>query len=214
MGLLEFYAKDRQIVVATHSPYFITRSAMANGCTICRTWDRDGSIELFETSVEDTESGLSQLVSENRNNPHVFGLDAREVFFLEDNVVVFEGQEDVVLWPRVIGDAGSQPYNTYGWGAGGASNLKWVLMVLQKLGFRRVAGILDNDRSDDLSELDALFPTYFVRAIPAPDMRTKRPVSAKAAKAGLLDERMTVRPELRIAVDALKHDLNQYMKSA
>jgi AAA15 family ATPase/GTPase len=50
MNVLVELSSDRQIIIATHSPYFLTREAILGGATIVRTWDRDGSIEIFSIS--------------------------------------------------------------------------------------------------------------------------------------------------------------------
>lgn len=212
MRLIEKFAADRQIIIATHSPYFVSGSALDSGCVIARTWDRAGGIALFQTSSRVAESGLQKLVVHNANNPHVFGLDAREVFFLDDRVLVFEGQEDVVFWPSVHKDF-QAAYNLYGWGAGGASNIRWVLELLRDLGFEKVAAILDSDRAADVEQLSLAFPTYFTRAIEAPDIRTKKATAAKAQKLGLLNDRKEVRPEYAEATNSLLCELTNFMSS-
>lgn len=65
------FAADRQIIVSTHSPYFIDPDSLINGARILRTWDRDQTIELFQLSVVSTPC-LKALLSKNSNNPHVF----------------------------------------------------------------------------------------------------------------------------------------------
>lgn len=209
--LLEDYASDRQIIISTHSPYFITKTAILGGCTICRTWDRRGSIELHQISIQDGANGLKQIIADNINNPHVFGLDAREVFFLEDHVLVFEGQEDVVLWPKVIGNTACD-YGVFGWGAGGASNIKYVIEILYGLGFEKIGAIFDNDRQQDFHEVSRLFPDVFVRTIPADDIRTKKAVTARPSKPGILDDRGNIRQEYANDINKITADLNEFMK--
>lgn len=188
-------AADRQIVVSTHSPYFVDPEALRNGAQILRTWDRTDTIEVNHLSVTSCPE-LRALLSPNANNPHVFGLDAREIFFSEDPILVFEGQEDVVFWPKVVAakpNLAALP--TYGWGAGGAANMKNVVSVLKALGYRKVCGVLDNNRFGDLNGLKVSFPEYLFIEIPAPDIRSKDAVSPRPEVKGLLDSTGSVRVE-------------------
>jgi predicted ATP-dependent endonuclease of OLD family len=196
MSVMEELSSNRQIIIATHSPHFVTRSALLGGALVTRTWDRDGAIEIFSTSVSQPTSGLKNLLSSNSNNPHVFGLDAREIFFLEDGVLVLEGQEDAVLWPDYV-DQDANKYNIFGWGAGGASNVSSVLALLQCLGFRNVAAILDNDQAPELIRLQRKYPQFMCDMIPAPDIRTKAARPAIVKKIGLLDSSLLVREGLK-----------------
>lgn len=207
MTLFEEYSSDRQIVISTHSPYFITKNAIDGGLTVYRTWDRGESIEIHGLSAVDAHSPLRKLTSTNVNNPHIFGLDAREVLFLEDGVLVFEGQEDVVLWPDIVKSVNECVTQIYGWGAGGAENIKNVLHLLKGLGFKRVAAVFDGDKVDERENIAKLFNEYKTFILPANDIRTKRPVAARDEKQGLLDKNGRLRPEVARETKALIADI-------
>lgn len=206
-GLIEEYAKDRQIVISTHSPYFVGPSAILNGAQIVRTWDRPGGIQVFQISISSCPP-LRKLVTPSGNNPHVFGLDAREIFFADDPILVLEGQEDVLFWPAVIS---SHPeladLPIYGWGAGGAANVANVVAVLEALGYMEVAGVLDNNRPDDLLILREKFPDYHFAELPAADIRTKKVVAERPAVEGLLDEHGEVRDEFKNPLKTILDEL-------
>ena len=207
IALIEDYTADRQIILATHSPYFITKRAIDGGLTIARCWDRDGTIQVHTSSASDSTSTLKKLAGANINNPHVFGLDAREVFFLEDGVLVFEGQEDVVLWPEVTAQLRAPSFQIYGWGAGGAENIRHVLGIFRELGFRRVAAVFDADKERELNTVRELFPEYYLDMIPADDIRTKRSLPAREKKLGLLDESRQIRAQYVEACSTLVANL-------
>jgi hypothetical protein len=209
--LLAEFAADRQIVIATHSPFFISTEGLRQGARIARTWDREDTIKIFQSDADAAAGALRKLLTVNVNNPHVFGLDAKEAFFLEDRVLIFEGQEDVVLWPNVVEDFDGQNYNTYGWGAGGAANITNLCAVLSSLGYKRVGAVLDNDRPEDLESLGKAFPEYLFLSLPAGDIRTKPAVKPRPAKKGVLDEAMRVREEYRRALEEIHRNLNSYM---
>ena len=62
------------------------------------------------------------------------GTDARACFFAEDNLIITEGQEDVVLYPvimRALGMDYCLPF--FGFGAGGASGIIEIAHLLQVL---------------------------------------------------------------------------------
>jgi predicted ATPase len=207
------FSSDRQIVISTHSPYFVLPEALRNGAQVIRTWDRKDSIEVYHLSANSCKS-LRRLLSPNANNPHVFGLDAREIFFSGDPILVFEGQEDVLFWPKA---SAARPAlataSTYGWGAGGAANVVNVLAVLEALGFMRVAAILDNNRPDDVKNLTREFPNYHIMELPASDIRTKEARPASAEVNGLLDAAGNVRPELASSLNTRLDILASFLSS-
>ena len=155
---------------------------------------------------------LSALLSPNANNPHVFGLDAREIFFSDDPILVFEGQEDVVFWPKVIIDhplLADLP--TYGWGAGGAANMKNVVNVLKALGYQRVCGVLDNNRPLDLANLKSAFPAFLFVELPAADIRTKPAAPVRLEVTGLLNSSGVIQPELKAELDKRLNALKAFV---
>jgi len=186
-NLIAEFAETRQIIVSTHSPYFINWQSLLVGGKIARTIkDREGDICIFQLR-EETIRELSGLL-DNLNNPHILGLDAKEVFFLDENIILVEGQEDVVFFKRIIELLGLHLHGTfYGWGAGGATNIDKILKIIQDLGFEKCTVILDNNVAETLLELRSSFPKYNILQIPTDDVRDKKEVKAKAAVEGLID---------------------------
>ena len=116
---------------------------------------------------DETITSLAGLL-ENKNNPHILGLNAREALFQEDGVVLVEGQDDVIYYTQLAKDFALTLEETrfFGWGAGGAGNIKTISSLLYDLGFSKVAGILDADKKNLLpklreavSEISLLFNT-------------------------------------------------------
>ena len=90
-ALLTKFSKDRQIIVSTHSPYFVDLNALANGGHLARIISgRDGT-EIHQLTVKSKKSIFA--LTKSVNNPHIFGLDAKELFFQEDQIILTEGQE-------------------------------------------------------------------------------------------------------------------------
>ena len=204
--LLADYARDRQIIYATHSPYFVNFEHILAGATIARIHKRGGSSVV--SHLAPTTAARCAGLLEDTHNPHVLGLDARETFFQEDGVIVVEGQEDAVYYPKVLdqlvqgGDLSddSRAYlreRIFGWGAGGATKVETVSTILHDLGFERVAGMLDNDQQETAQSLRSNFPDYDFHCIPADDVRTKKRDSDARETIGLLNDEQLLRSEFR-----------------
>ena len=210
--LLAEQAVDKQIVYATHSPYFIDFEHILSGAEVARVHKVDGSCKISQLKRETIEGLRGLLPSQNRNNPHILNLHAREVFFQEDGVILLEGPEDVVHYPQVLEqlEIESDIQNRfYGWGAGGADNVRKIAALLQDLGFRRVATILDNNRRDLIPDLRNDFRGYFFDSIPADDVRTKPARCAQEEVIGLLLEG-ELRAEYRESTTTLFQSVNEY----
>jgi hypothetical protein len=150
----------------------------------------------------------------NDNNPHILGLVAQEILFVEDHVILVEGQEDVVFFKRVQAEIEPLAGTFFGWGVGGAENMDKIATILKELGFARVVGVLDGNRADLAQTLSDQFPAFHFFTIPTNDIRTKSESRAKPAVFGLLDdENNKVRPELFVKTKQLLKGANLYLKS-
>jgi predicted ATPase len=206
--LFNEYTADRQIVISTHSPYFVSFDALLNGARIARLHLEDDS-SVISTLSESTVKRLESFLN-NYNNPHVLGLDAREAFFLDDGVILVEGQEDVVFYQRIADQLGTRIEGRFfGWGVGGADNMRTIAALLSELEFKKVVGLLDGDRASLLPKLREEFPQYQFHNIPADDIRTKPATQPRSAVSGILDESGRVRPKYIEPMKELLIRLNQ-----
>jgi predicted ATP-dependent endonuclease of OLD family len=207
MDLLCEYSTDRQIVYATHSPYFVSWDALFNGGRLVRMRKEGVSIKPG-SPTNDTLEALRG-IARDEHNPHVLGLAAREVFFIEDGVVLVEGQEDVLFYPRVAEQMGRDlKGHVFGWGVGGATKMHAIAALLRDLGFHRVVGIVDRNKEDELPSLKRDFQQFRWFALPADDIRSKPDRGAVAEVRGVLDERGNVRDEFKGALDQLFQGVN------
>lgn len=210
-NLLKEYSQDRQIILSTHSPYFVDIPSIINGANLARVVNTGEGTEIFQLS----DSGrviLDKLSKGNLYNPHTFGLDARELFFQEDGIIVVEGQEDVLLFPDIANQLGTSiSASFFGWGAGGASNIGYICHFLNELGFKKVAGILDGDKAAEIPQLQKDFPNYYFAHISADDIRTKEPRKQTCAVEGLLDSKRRIRDEHKEATFNLLEELNHFI---
>lgn len=190
---------ERQIIISTHSPYFIDPVAIAHGAALVRVISVNGDSKIYQLS-EHGRAALKKIHDPDNPNtkaPHTFGLDARELFFQDDGIVLTEGQDDVMLYPVIARQLsiGHVPGHLFGWGIGGAGNMHHFCRILQEMGYKKVAGILDNDQEEALPKLKKDFPEYKFFLIPAKDVRDKEAVSARPAVNGLLENAKTLREE-------------------
>lgn len=197
---------NTQVVVATHSPYFIDPSAIAQGAALVRITSEGKGSRAYQLR-EDGRKALIRLHDPEKPNtraPHTFGLDARELFFQDDGIVLTEGQDDVMLYPVVASQLpiGHVPGHIFGWGVGGAGNMRHMCQMLQNMGYRKVAGLLDSDQAANIPRLEDAFPSYMFFAIPAKDVRDKDAVEARDEVTGLLYEGKELREEYR---DEMQH---------
>ena len=186
-NLLLEYSTDRQIIISTHSPYFVSWESLLNGGSLARVIKYKNGIEINQLKQEQIESIKSLLG--NLFNPHTLGIDAKEIFFLEDNIIIVEGQEDVVYIQRLLKIL-DKSFNGsfFGWGIGGANNLDKILDILGQLGYQKVSIILDKNVEDLVTKYSPIYPNYLFRVIPANDIRDKDEIKEKAAVEGLMDK--------------------------
>lgn len=210
--VLARYGADRQIVVFTHSPQLLSWDDIEIGAEIARVYKAGADSRIAQVSRE-TVAEVSK-VRRGWRNPHTLGVDANEILFLDDGVIIVEGQEDAALLPRAFELADVPITGTiFGWGSGGEGNVAKITLLLRDLGFTRVAVVLDNNVPSTLEAIRAKYPEYLVAAIPAPDIRDK-PASDSEAVSGLLDERgRTLKQELKVETANVLSRVSQYLSA-
>ncbi len=210
-NVLAEHASDRQIILATHSPFFAPIEYLEAGATVARVFQNASSTAIGQIT-HPTISGITPLL-QDRNNPHVLGLDAREVLFLEDHVILVEGQDDVLGYRRVFEQLNNvPPASIYGWGVGGASKMGIVAQLLKDLGFRRVYGLLDKNQETTAKDLSTKFPKYKFSVLPSEDIRTKPGRRAQDGTYGFLDNDEKIRPEYQDEAKRLMSEINAFFE--
>lgn len=171
-SLLVEYSKDKQIIVSTHSPYFVDWKLFSNKAKIIRLKKEKSAIHLYELS-EETRDGIKGIIADYQK-PHILSLSANEIFFLNDDVILTEGQDDVICYKKIFEKYDFQTKASFfGWGAGGAQRVKQILNILKDLGYKKVFTILDNDQKDIIDDLKNEYKNYSFFAIATNDVRNK-----------------------------------------
>ncbi|MFA5585717.1 MAG: ATP-binding protein [Saccharofermentanales bacterium] len=213
MNLLKKYARDRQIIIATHSPYFLDWESIQNGAELVRTVkNSEGDIEIH--ALSDSNRKVIEVFSKDYHQPHTLGLEAKEVFFLEDNIILVEGQEDVVFLPLIAEQLNLKfEGDFFGWGVGGAQKMEFLIKILIDLGYKDVKILLDGDQNNYCEELKGNYPNYKFFVIPADDIRDKARRAETQSKIGIVDSDGLLKPEYRKDMIRLIREINDHHPS-
>lgn len=212
LELLLDYSKDYQIIISTHSPYFIDWNAIINGAKLIRVVKEDTqNTKCYELSTSCIK--ILKNLYKDINNPHVFGLEAKEVFFLEDCIILVEGQEDVVIFNCFAKELGIEMSgNFYGWGVGGAEKMDTFLCLFQDLGYKHVVAILDGDKKDTANRLKGKYPEYNIITLEKDDIRDKKERQIKS-KEGIAKQNGELKDENKEYITNLLNNINQFFKT-
>ena len=187
-------AKDRQVLFATHSPEMVSIDAIINGMEASRIVDEEDGSKVYR--LDDECRGIFKKLEGDLFNPHAFAYESVACLFAEDNLVITEGQEDVVFFNKMISDLNlnySIPF--WGFGAGGAPKIKLIAKVLNSLGFKNISAVYDGDKPEDAEEFNQIFPEYKSFIIPAGDIRDKLDKEGNIIKEGLYDSKKKLKPK-------------------
>jgi predicted ATPase len=167
--VLSRHARDKQVVITTHSPYFVNWSDIANGAQVYRLTQGDEGISVGALQQQ-TLSDIRGLV-DDWQKPNLLDVVSREIFFA-DEVVFFEGQEDVGLLKKFAADRSLPSLPAFGYGAGGSGNIAYFLRMAKDLRIP-AAAVFDGDHVDLKNKVAADFPENAIELLPTPDMRDK-----------------------------------------
>lgn len=84
-----------------------------------------------------------------------------------------------------------------------------IASLLAELGFEKVVGLLDGNRTDLVTDLSDQFPQYQFYAMAADDIRTKKEQSLRPPVVGILDETGKVRVEHEKHMRELLNSVNE-----
>ena len=209
--LLIEYSRDIQVIISTHSPYFISWVAISQGAGLIRVVKEHENTKCYYLK-NDCRNNISGIIKDI-NNPHVLGISANEIFFLEDRIVLVEGQEDVVIYKKIASDIGkSFEGEFFGWGVGGAPKMQIFLSMFKDLGYKKVVAIFDGDKKDEAEELEKQFTKYHFVILKEDDIRDKRKREI-TAKNGITDEKGNIKLENKDYMTQTIQEINRYFNS-
>jgi predicted ATP-dependent endonuclease of OLD family len=158
MKILMRESKNRQIIIFTHSPYFIDFDVLSNGGVFLRTYiDKQGNCHIKKISPKsmDAETDYIKLLTADRwQHPYLFDLVTKEVFFA-DKLLILEGREDVGLIKKWLKEEYQKYYLSvnkkeyfqnfciFGYGANGVDNIPKFVKMAEDLGIQSVFVLTD-----------------------------------------------------------------------
>ena len=165
----------RQIVVCTHSPYFVNWQDWQNGASFIRLNKHED--KECKTGSLNRDATYKKLLQDNKywRLPFLMDTVAKEILFA-NKVLFVEGQEDVGLIRRWLSGKGlSVDFNIFGYGVGGYGNIAHMLHMAEDLRLKEVAALYDSDigATEALEHNKERFKDYGFFQLPTKDIRDK-----------------------------------------
>ncbi len=186
LKVLSKYSDKRQVVLVTHSPYFISWDCIENGAVLNKiTKFDDVKSEIHTLREYDVYKKL--ISGANWQQPFLMDITAKEIFF-HDNIFFVEGQEDVGLLRKEV----DPEINFFGYGVRGIGAFKLCLTLARDLGIKKAAVLLDGGTKESavISELKKDNPNeYLIIQWNKEDIRDKPEIEPKEAKQGYFTDR-------------------------
>ena len=177
-SILSEISKDKQIILCTHSPYFVNwndlvggahfirlNKTKGKGCTISRLSKKGKYVSFISNNINEWQ------------RPQLLDVAAKEVLFAE-KVLFVEGQEDVGLIRKWAAEGGIElNFDIFGYGVGSYSNIRLFLQMAQDLGIAKVGALYDSGKyEDEFFEADQdTFSSFQLQKLPTSDIRDKNP---------------------------------------
>ncbi|MBU1200192.1 AAA family ATPase [Patescibacteria group bacterium] len=206
-NFLSQIATDRQVVLVTHSPHFINWRDIKNGAIVLRLnkpQDRRCVISKLDKTADHYEK-LIVLAADNWQKPQLMDVVAKEIFFGE-KILFTEGQEDVGLIKKFIDENELDiDFEIFGYGAGGAENMKYFFEIAKDLNLAKVACLLDRGKESLEKELKRKFPSFQVDILPTRNICDKK----KTIK-GIFNKKGVIKRRYKKSMLKLIEKWNQY----
>ena len=156
--MLEF-SRTHQLLVATHSPYFVDWSLLSKTGSLTKVvLNADGDFEMRSVSRA-TMADVARAAHNNVTSRKNFDVVAKELFF-SDEALLVEGSDDVNYLGNFLATKGWEPLPLVGYGCGGAELIRPWMRLCKELGIR-CAALFDGDKSREFGEAIAEFADDF-----------------------------------------------------
>ena len=182
--LLSKASFSKQIVLCTHSPYFVNWEDFLKGAKFVRL--NKPNDKKCEVSILCNAKKYGEYIGDNLlewQKPQMLDTVSKEILFAE-KILFVEGQEDVGLIKKWLTENNkTQNFDIYGYGVAGYSNMRVFLEMAKDLGIHKVAALYDsgvdadkyfeNDKEIFTAKDNDLFLDYFFSKLPTEDIRDK-----------------------------------------
>ncbi len=200
MERLIFHSKNKQIIISTHSPYFIDLNLLNYGAKLFRFYKENENTTIYTIKPEHISS-INHLLN-TIEQPYLQDIKSKEIFFL-DKLILVEGPDDIYGYQSLFKKFNYKTSgNFYGWGVGGADRIEHLLSILHDLHYKKIVILLDNDKTELGTNLSTLYPDYKVIVIDAKDIRDKEAPNIKEIKKLISTMKCNISSELGSILDS------------
>jgi len=204
-------AEKRQIIISTHSPYFVSWEYLKNGATLNRVAKLgDTRSKIF--TLQDYSKYNSLIKGANWQQPFLMDVASKEIFF-QDNILFLEGQEDVGLLRKSFSDT---DINLFGYGVRGFSKFDLSLQLAKDLGIKKACVLLDKgyEESEEKKRLEERYSEYEILQSDKTDIRDKEAYGGMLAKEGYFDSDGKLQSSEENSLDNLLGKIKLYFSGA
>ena len=225
--LISKASKNKQIIVCTHSPYFVNWSDYLNGASFARL--NKINDQACVISELDRQAKYTQMTTDSPKNwkqPYLMDTASKEIMFTS-SILFVEGPEDVGLMRKWLKDNQREAnFNIFGYGVGGFGNMEKLVAMAKDLKIERVAALYDKgaEESSALSRIKQEFSdsdNFKFFQLPTDDIRDKfvcpkceKPCSCDCKKrgpSGCFDESGEIKPEYKQHFESIMEKIIKHL---
>lgn len=208
-NMLSEESKRRQVIICTHSPYFINRRDFLNGAKFIRL-----------NKYEDKKCTISWLINgknyesfiwtsiEEYQKPQLFDLSAKEIMFSE-GILFVEWQEDVWLIRKYTEENKIElNFDIFWYGVWWYSNMNLFLEIAKDLWISKVWILYDDwiDTTIDFNNLQNVYTEYLFKKLDTNDIRDK----PDKWKFGIFYKKWTIKDEFKSGFEWIINNFKEY----
>ncbi len=212
-GVLSELAKNKQIIVCTHSPYFINWADFTHGARIIRlNKHNDEKCTVHGLSNDKDYTSFITTAMNDYQKPQLLDVVAKEILF-SDKILFTEGQEDVGLirkWAHE--NRKSIDFDIFGYGVGGEQNMKLFLELARDLGLQKVAALYDKG-SPSFATDKTQYSSYQLQQLSTDDIRDKAAMNGKPEKLGVFDSSGNLKEQHKQHFEQIMDSFFQYFRN-
>lgn len=172
-NVLSKLSQNKQIIVCTHSPYFVNWRDFLNNAKIIRLNKHldDKCMVCKLDNSKDYASFISSSINDYQK-PQLLDVAAKEILFT-DRILFLEGQEDVGLIKKwFIENNKELNFDIFGYGTGGSDNMRLFLEIARDLSIEKVSALYDGNAGSFTSD-KRNYNKYLLTKLNTDDIRDK-----------------------------------------
>lgn len=206
-------SKDKQIILITHSPYFVNWEDISAGAEVIRlNKHKDKYCTVSQLKPTSNYSRIIGNSIADWQKPEFLDTVSKEIMFA-NNILFVEGKEDVGLLKRwLVDNSVEQNFEIFGYGIGGETNMPFFLELAEDLGLAKVSALFDNNATK-YNQCKREHPSYFVKKLPTDDIRDKLNEDGTLKIEGVFDSSGNIKQQFETQFKNIINDINDYFAS-